>query len=214
MWDGCPRAEETSHSRRVIIMSEVKTSRKLLVSEILRGDPCYIYSQRLAERFNVEIDVTVELAVSQSDDWDWWWAASRLLTEAGYEEFSSAVHKAENARRDTLKPYTDLARRDREEAHKEYDRVLRIGADNPSSWYSYSDATYRAANAAYHEVTKVSEAALKAARDVLQGDVNKAAAETFATLYIGEDGTTDLTGNDRYYDSYYGEADYEDDTDY
>jgi hypothetical protein len=198
-------------------MSEVKTSRKLLVSEILRGDPCDFYSQRLQERFNVEIDVTVELAVSQSEDWDWFWAASRLLTQAGYEKFSEVVDKATSDRYATLKPYTDLAHQDREEACKEHDRVLRIEWDKPGN--RYSEDAYRAASAAYSEVIKVSEAALKAARNVIQGDVNKVAAETFATLYIGEDGTTDQTGNDKWYNRVgdYENEDYdyyEDDTDY
>lgn len=199
-------------------MSEVKTSRDLAVSEILRGDPCWEYSERLRERFAEigTIPVTVELAVSQADDWDWYWAAARLLTAAGYEKFQRAVTEAENKRADALKPYRDLARQAREEARREYDRVLAIEVEKPGNWYS--DAAYRAANVAYDQVTKVSEAALQGARKVVQGDVNKVAAETFATLYIGEEGTTDQTGMDKWYgrDTYEDDDynDYEDDNDY
>jgi hypothetical protein len=195
-------------------MSEVKTSRKLLVSEILRGDPCYVYSQRLEQRFNVEIDVTVELAVSQADDWDWYWAATRLLTAAGYEKFSEAVRKMDSEQNSQLKEFNTLARRDREQARIEYDRVLRIEVEKPGNWHT--NAAYIAANKAYNQVVEVSEAALHAARKVLDGRTNKFAAETFATLYIGEEGTTDPTGNDKYYDpDRYEDSDYyEDDTDY
>jgi hypothetical protein len=198
----------------VIIMSEVKTSRKLLVSEILRGDPCYTYSQRLRERFNVEIDVTVELAVSQADDWDWYWAASRLLTTPGYEKFSATVNKAENEQSDALKPYRDLARQAREEARNEYNRVLAIEVEKPGNWYS--DKAYQAANEAYGKMTQVADAALTAARKVLEGRTNLVAAEAFALLYIEEDGTTDQTGNDKWYghDDYEDSDYYEDDTDY
>lgn len=199
-------------------MSEVKTSRKLLVSEILRGDPCYAYSQRLRERFNVEIDVTVELAVSQSEDWDWFWAASRLLTVAGYEKFSEIVNKAEVEQADELKPLRELARQKREEARAKYNHVLRTEQEKHEHWW-ITDAAYRAADLAYSEVTEVTKAAVEAARKVTGARVNKIAAKAFAELYIGEDGTTDPTGNDKWYgvnepgDDYY-EDDYDSIEDY
>lgn len=196
-------------------MSEVKTSRKLLVSEILRGDPCYTYSQQLRERFNVEIDVTVELAESQSEDWDWYWAASRLLTSEGYEKFSAAVNTAENEQSDELEPLRKLARERREFARDEYNRVLAIEVEKPGNWYT--DAAYIAAKVAYSKVTEVTEAAIEAARKVTNARVNKVAARSFAELYIGEEGTTDETGNDKWYghDEEPEEDDYyEDDTDY
>lgn len=186
-------------------MSEVKTSRKLLVSEILRGGPCYEYSHKVAERFSVEIEVTVELALSQADDWDWYWAASRLLTEEGYEKFSKIVNDAENSHAAQLQPYRDLAKQARDEARIEYNRVLAIEVEKPGNWYS--DAAYIAANVAYAQVTDVSEAALSAARKVVQLRVNKVQAKAFAELYIGEEGTTAQTGNDRWYGE---EDDYED----
>ena len=192
-------------------MSEVKTSRKLLVSEIRRGDPCYTYSQRLRERFETEINVTVELAVSQADDWDWCWAASHLLTQAGYEEFLEIVDKAEDAQSDDLKELRELASQKREEAHAKYDHVLRTEQEKQGHWWITDDA-YRAANLAYSEVTEATEAALEAARKITEARVNKIAAQTFAELYIGEEGTEEQTGNDKWYDrddDYY-EDDYDD----
>lgn len=191
-------------------MSEVKTSRKLLVSEILRGDPCYVYSQRLRDRFNVEIEVTVKLALRQADDWDWYWAASRLLTEAGYEKFSRTVREANEKQEEGLEPLKALVRTAHQQARSEYNRVLE--AENQKAGVWYGGAAYRAASQAYNEVTEVIDAAYEAASKVVQSRVNKVAAEAFATLYIGEEGTTDPTGNDKWYgrdDDYSDE--YEDD---
>lgn len=199
-------------------MSEVKTSRKLLVSEILRGDPCYVYSQRLSERFNVEIDVTTELAVSQADDWDWYWAASRLLTQKGYDEFSKIVNKAEIAQSNELKGLRELSRSSHNRAREEYNRVLHDSEKENDYWFT--DAAYRAANKAYSEMTEVVDAAYEAARKVTEHRVNVVKAQTFAELYISEEGTTDQIGNDRWYgrndepeEDYY-EDDYDSTEDY
>lgn len=190
-------------------MSEVKTSRTLKVSEILRGDPCYTYSQRLRERFETEINVTVELALSQADDWDWHWAASRLLTQAGYEKFSAAMEKGYEAQDEELQFLRDASRSAHNRARDEYNRVLETSRGEN---YWASDDAYRAANKVYSELTEVVDAAYEAARKVVQGRVNKIAAEAFATLYIGEEGTEELTGNDKWYgrddDSYDENEDY------
>lgn len=191
-------------------MSEVKTSRTLKVSEILRGDPCYTYSQRLSERFSGEIEVTVELAVSQSEDWDWYWAASRLLTEAGDKKFSQTVREANEKQDQELKPLRDLRRSAHDQARTEYNRVLEEHPKEDNYWIT--DAAYRAANKVYSELTEVADAGYDAARKVVQGRVNKVAAEAFATLYISEEGTEELTGNDRWYgrDDDYDSEDYDD----
>lgn len=190
-------------------MSEVKTSRKLLVSEILRGDPCYVYSQRLSERFTGEIEVTVELALSQADDWDWYWAASRLLTVAGYEKFSAAMEKGYEAQDEELQFLRDASRSAHNRARDEYNRVLETSRGEN---YWASDDAYRAANKVYSELTEVVDAAYEAARKVTNGRVNKIGAETFATLYIGEEGTEEPTGNDKWYgrDDDYDSEDYDD----
>lgn len=191
-------------------MSEVKTSRTLKVSEIRRGEPCYTYSQRLRERFETEINVTVELAVSQADDWDWYWAASRLLTQAGYEKFTSAVDKVYERNDAQLEPLRVASREAHNQARNEYHRVLEEHPKEGNYWIT--DAAYRAANQAYSEVIEVIDAAYEAARKVVQGRVNKVAAEAFATLYIGEEGTEEQTGNDRWYgrDDDYDSEDYDD----
>lgn len=192
-------------------MSEVKTSRTLKVSEILRGDPCYTYSSRLRERFETEIEVTVELALSQADDWDWYWAASRLLTEEGYEKFLKIVYKVEDDQSNELKPLSDLASQAREQAHIEYNRVLTIEIEKSGN--RHTDAAYIAAYKAWAEVTEVIEAALSAARKITRARINKSSAKAFAELYIGEEGTTQPTGNDKWYgrDDDYDNDYYEDD---
>lgn len=179
-------------------MSEVKTSRKLLVSEILRGEPCYEYSHKVAERFNVEVEVTVELALSQADDWDWYWAASRLLTEAGYKKFSEIVNDAENSHAAQLQPYRDLKNQAHEEARIEYNRVLAIELEESGNYWHSADV-YIAANMAYNQVIEVAEAALTAAHKVVQPRANKVQAKAFAEVYISEEDTEALTGNDRWY---------------
>lgn len=194
-------------------MSEVKTSRKLLVSEILRGDPCYTYSSRLRERFETEINVTVELAVSQSSDWDWYWAASRLLTAAGFDKFAEILNKAETEQANDLKELRELARQKRGEARTKYEHVLRTEQERHERWWA-TDAAYHAADLAYAEVVGVIEAAMEAARKVTGDRVNKIAAKAFAELYIGEDGTTDPTGNDKWYSVNEPEDDYYEDGDY
>ena len=193
-------------------MSEVKTSRTLLVSEILRGDPCFEYSSKLAERFNVEINVTVGLALQQADDWDWYWAASRLLTSDGYEKFSQAVNQEESKQAEHLVELRNIGRSVRDRANAEYSRVLAIEVEKPGNWYS--NAAYQAANDAYTAITAPMDAALAAARKVTEARVNKVAAKTFAELYIGEDGTTDQTGNDKWYGRDNYDDSYEEDDDY
>lgn len=197
-------------------MSEVKTSRTLQVSEILRGDPCYTYSRRLRDRFTGEIEVTVKLAVSQSEDWDWYWAASRLLTEAGYEKFSQTVREANEKQEGGLEPLKAMGRAAHQQARIEYNRVLE--AENQKAGGGYGDASYRAANQAYSEVTEVIDAANEAASKVVRIRVNKVAAEAFATLYIGEEGTEEQTGNDKWYgrdDDYDSDEDsYDENEDY
>lgn len=194
-------------------MSEVKTSRTLKVSEIRRGEPCYLYSQRLSERFDAEINVTVELAVSQAEDWDWYWAASRLLTAAGYREFQKAVDKANEEQDQELQPLRELSRSTHNRAREEYNRVLNDSEKENNYWFT--DAAYSAANKVYTKMVEAIDHAWDAANKITHARINKVAAEAFATLYIGEEGTEEQTGNDKWYgrDDDYDSDEYEDDYD-
>lgn len=100
-------------------VEEVPTSRALTREMFMKGHPCYIYRTRFIERFPVSVEVTAELAVSQADDWDWWWAAYYLLSKAGYAEFSIRVAEVEQIYADTLAPYRAVRAALQSEAEKQ-----------------------------------------------------------------------------------------------
>jgi hypothetical protein len=192
--------------------------RTLQLSEILRGEPCFTYSSRARERFAEagSVEVTVSLAVEQADDWDWYWAASRLLTEAGYDKFSEVVSKANRAHEDAQRPYRELLNQADQDAIAVYDRVKQEVLDAGGDL----NTAYATADKEYIKLRKIPQAALEAVRVITAKARNAAYATAFAEVYISEEGTTERTGNDRYYssydneDEYYEDEYYEDDTDY
>lgn len=208
-WDlidgcGCGGCTEERKNREAAEKA-AEPRRTLLVSEVLRGDPCYVYQQKL-NRFEAgTIEVSVSLAVAQAEDWDWYWAASHLLTEKGYEKFTAEATKASDEKYKQLEPYQEIARVQQQAALAEYDRIRdQILAAN-GSW----NRAYDEANKVYRPLVEVSDAATAAARKVIQTRVNKTNAKIFAELYISEEGTEEPTGNDNY-DNYEDYDEYED----
>lgn len=205
----CEREEAERAAAKAAAEAALKAAepkRTLAVSEILRGEPCYTYEQKLDRFSEGTVEVTVRLAVEQADDWDWYWAASRLLTEAGYEKFSDRAAKASNEMSDLIKPYRELRNAADQEAVREYNRIRENIVDTTGNW----DKAYEEATKVYNELNELSLAAYQAAHKVFQHRQAVAQATAFAELYIGEEGTEEKTGNDRWYaerdeDSYYDE---------
>lgn len=85
------------------------TSRLLTLEMVLKGSPCYEYRNRFTERYGEDgVMVTVEKALSESDDWDWEWAGVYLLTRKAKAEFSRRSREADQAYDEAMRPYWDL----------------------------------------------------------------------------------------------------------
>lgn len=96
----------------------VPTSRLLTLEMVLKGSPCYEYRNRFTERYGKDgVVVTVEKALSESNDWDWEWAGAVLLSRKAKAEFSRRSREADKAYDETMQPYWDLS-------NAAYDRYL------------------------------------------------------------------------------------------
>lgn len=103
-------------------VKEVPTSRTLTREMFLKGEPCWHYRNQFDTLFPESVEVTVELAVSQANDWDWFWAAENLLSQEGYEKFKTACRAVDKVRTDTLAPYTAVRNAARRAAEEEQDK--------------------------------------------------------------------------------------------
>lgn len=159
----------------------VPTSRLLTLEMVLKGSPCYEYRNRFTERYGENgVEVTVEKALSESDDWDWEWAGAVLLTRKAKAEFSRRSREADKAYNEAMQPYYDLY-------NAAYDRY------DDARDAAQVTAEYRALswNDRYDYLDKVSEgildiprAALNAA-DSIAGPMRRNAGITaFAELFI------------------------------
>lgn len=165
-------------------MSENK-SRTLTRAALLREEPCYTYSSRFIDRFPESgVAVTVELAVEQAEDWDWWWAANSLLTPEGYQQWREIQRAAEPVYEDSLRPYNDLVNRAYELAAKTRAKIMR-GMDFYSKEW---DAANDRASAAEQEILEIPRAASKAAYRVAGKHLHRAEAKAFAEIFISEGG--------------------------
>jgi len=161
-------------------MSEVKTSRVLTRETVMRGNPCDEYRERFNERFPESVEVTVELAVSQAEDWDWYWAASQLLTTNGYNTFCNNQRTAEGKYDAVMQPYRVLMDAAYSEADSVYQQALNEG------YTLHYTVRYDRANKAYAEVMAVPRAAIAAARKIAQKRLNEAHAKAWAEIFISE----------------------------
>jgi len=183
-------------------MSENKTSRTISVSTILSYSPCHTYTKRLIERFGAdgEILFTAEIAGEQAQDWDWYWAAEKLLTWTEADAFYTAAREISAKHSPTSHPYRNMLREARREAEGIFsdtrDKLITEGA---SSW----DA-YEMANKAYTEHTAPAEAAYRAVYKLAEERINQEWASKFAELFLAS--SKELQP---YEESYYSDSDYE-----
>jgi hypothetical protein len=171
-----------ANSGRVIAMSEVKASRVLTRETVMWGNPCDEYRERFNERFPESVEVTVKLAVSQAEDWDWYWAAQKLLTQKGYNTFCNNTRVVGQEYDATVQPYQDLMNA----AYRKADDVYRQAVDDGPAQGLYYNVRYDRANKLYNEVVAVPSAAFAAARKVAQKRLNEAHAKAWAEIFITE----------------------------
>lgn len=184
-WENCGCESCTSRREEIKAAKAAASSRVLTRATVEEYGPCYECSSRFEERFPESVNVTVELALSQSSDWDWWWAADNLLTAEGYETFRTTVHEMENEYDKQMEPYQKAWADVRNSSYETYDKILR---QEQASGKTYNES-YRIANAWWKDTTELPQAALAAAREVVTSRMRKIEAKTWAEIYISEEGT-------------------------
>lgn len=157
------------------------TSRLLTLEMVLKGSPCYEYRNQFTERYGENgVEVTVEKALSESDDWDWEWAGAVLLTRKAKAEFSRRSREADRAYDEVMQPYWDLV-------NAAYDKYYEVRTEA-----SLTDE-YRAlrGNDRYAYLDKRTEgiiaipnAAQRAANEIAAKQRSDARITAFAELFI------------------------------
>jgi hypothetical protein len=172
------KTEEAEKAKR-----EAEAPRRILTRETVEDyDPCWTFSTRFEERFPEQVEVTVELAVSQALDWDWHWAADRLLSPNGYDAWSRISLQAEDDYDAAIEPYSKLLTA----AYDEADRVY--------SNTRYSTLSRAKADEAYQATLEIPRAAGDAAREIANRRWQEARAKAWAEIYISE-GKQDSTND-------------------
>lgn len=182
------------------------TSRLLTLEMVLKGSPCYEYRNRFTQRYGVDgVMVTVEKALSESDDWDWEWAGKILLSRKSKAEFSRRSREAEKAYDVTMQPYWDLVNvayskyYDVRDAAAMTDEYLSLGWNDR---YAYLDKLSEG-------IMSVSEAAKQAANEVASKIQTRARITAFAELFIldGPAYEEEHKNDEPFVDPYEGEDD-------
>jgi len=164
-------------------MSTNKTSRFLPAYMVLDADPCPTYRNRFEERYEVTgVEVTVELAVSQSEDWDWYWAADALLSYEGYDEFRSRVSAENEAYDKYMAPFRTAISAAYDNADRVYEEFREAGPKDGQRW----DEFYAEGDRLYGYEMAVARAAEEAMRGVLNKRLRVAEATAFAEIFISE----------------------------
>lgn len=212
MCESCREAERREAERREA-EAEAKAEaeriaalpKRVLTRETVEaGNPCYTYSERFEERFPESVEVTVELALSQADDWDWWWAARNLLTKDGYQEYSRRAIEAERIFDSTMHPYWEAVDRKATPAWERHQETERREMANGKS---YGEA-YRIALAVYEEEIAIEVAARDAVYKVANRRLQEAKARAWAEIYISEKDSPEPIGYKVRYDEYDESYDY------
>lgn len=107
--DDCTEYRKNKAAEETKVAHPVPTSRLLTLEMVLKGSPCDEYRNRFTQWYGEDgVTVTVEKALSESDDWDWEWAGARLLSRKAKAEFSRRSREADKAYDETMQPYWDL----------------------------------------------------------------------------------------------------------
>ena len=156
--------------------------RKVTYNDLLRLGACDDYRDQFRDDFGLdgEVLVTVDLAVEQADRWDWQWAAHKLLTPEGYEEWETADKPAIAAYRAGMRPVWDVQGSTYTAAQKAEDAVwsTAVDVDSRETLRAAMDAR-KAVMEPYYEMERV---ALKT--HVLSLQQHR--ARHFAELFIKE----------------------------
>lgn len=202
----CTQAEQAREAAKA---KEAPASRTLEFQTVRRFGPCWEYRSKLQERYPESVEVTVELAVSQANDWDWYWAAENLLTTDGYHAFCDRASDAERERQKVIEPYNNVRRAMRQAMKAEYDRVRREEiAKGVNEWDAGNTASKL-----YYKLTDMLPNVydLDWYKEASQKRV-EAWARAWAEIYISEEGL-ELDHDpetDEYYDDEPQENDYYD----
>lgn len=164
-------------------MTENKASRVLTREMVLYEGPCSYYRNRFIERFPDSVEVTVDLAVAQAKDWDWWWAAERLLTREGFKTFMEKNDEMENFLHQQLKPYLDLRNAANPAYYAEYDRIF---AENTDGTWRGDDRAYELARKGAKHLIEFSQAAYEAVCNLEVKRVHEERARIWAEIFISE----------------------------
>lgn len=159
---------------------EVPTSRVLTREMVLRGRPCGEFRKRFIGRFPESIDVTVELAVSQASDWDWWWAVSNLLSDKRYQEARKQFNELSNKHDLELAPYRELSNK----AYDEYYAARRAASDEAYAQNLPYWERVQYVNSKCEDLRTVPEAAYNAAIAVSDKRLHEGQAKIWAELFL------------------------------
>lgn len=183
-------------------VKEVPTSRTLTREMVLKGDPCGYYRRQFVSRFPESVEVTEGLAVSQANDWDWWWAASHLLSSGAYSKFRDLAREAEVAYTDTLEPYHNVVRATKKAIEAErtayYNKLVKGGAN----FWSAQDLSYEFSS-------KLAEVAGPHV-DIYNSDVRKAAEQARVEAYARAWAGLFLSDKDAYEEQHKNDEPFED----
>lgn len=157
------------------------TERLLTLEMVLKGSPCYKYRNRFIERYGENgVTVTVEKALSESNDWDWEWAGSVLLSRKAKAEFSRRSRGADQAFDDAMKPYWDLYNAAYDKYYRARVEASRTDEYQKLSWNDRYDYLDKASDG----ILEIPRAAQNAADQIAAKRRCDARITAFAELFI------------------------------
>lgn len=158
------------------------TSRTLTREMVLRGYPCSHYRHQFIERFPESVEVTVELALSQANDWDWDWAADKLLSWGAGAEFDKQFRAFEKPLDERTKPFRDAYNARYREAQDVHTKAYEDARKAGKPYYEAEDLAY----AAQREFLKLESAAIDVVYKVIGELRNKEHARIWAELFLAD----------------------------
>lgn len=159
----------------------VPTSRLLTLEMVLKGSPCYEYRNRFTERYGENgVEVTVEKALSESNDWDWEWAGAILLTRKAKAEFSRRSREADMAYDEAMQPYNNLLNAAYDKYYAVREEATRTGEYLSLSW----EGRYEYLNKKTEGIVTIPTAAQRAANEIAAKRRTDARITAFAELFI------------------------------
>lgn len=163
-------------------MSE-NESRVLTIHDLNNADACYTYTSLFRERFpEGSVDMTVDLAVSQAKDWDWYFAAGAFLRDR--TDWNSKINEAERQYIASTRPYRELLSSARVEARKLFEDLAEKHGYYTDEYYK----AYSEVDVEFQRRMAVPRAAYNAAVEAADLAVSTAKARAFAEQYIAEGG--------------------------